>query len=152
MTYARVGYLTGAGQLKASPMCAVSVPRLYLLRAVYLMIAGGLFAVVWPRLIQDSQSWGLMEGIVQCMLAAFSLLLLLGLRYPLQMLPLLLWELGWKCIWLGVVAYPLWSAGRLDKETASLAGACLIVVVVPPAIPWRYVYERYLKNPGDRWR
>jgi hypothetical protein len=39
-----------------------------------------------------------MEDVVQGMLAAFSALSLLGLRYPLQMLPLLLWEMLWRYV------------------------------------------------------
>jgi len=34
-----------------------------------------------------------MEAAVACMLAAFLALSVLGSRYPLQMLPLLMWEL-----------------------------------------------------------
>ena len=79
-----------------------------------------------------------MEGVVACMLTAFSALSLLGLRYPLQMLPLLLWELVWKSI-LIVVALPLWSAGQMDESTLAMASACLIVVIVPFIIPWRFV-------------
>ena len=57
------------------------------------------------------------------------MLSVLGLRYPLQMLPLLLWELVWKTIWLIVVAAPLWSAGSMDEATRSTAFAVLWVVV-----------------------
>lgn len=133
-------------------MHSVSLLRLYLLRAVYLLIATGLAAFVWPNVLHNSSTWGLMQGVVQCMLAVFSVLLLLGVRYPLQMLPLLLWELGWKALWLSIVAYPLWKAGQLDQATAKVAGACLMAIVVPLVIPWTYVYERYLKHASERWR
>jgi hypothetical protein len=117
----------------------VSLIRLYLLRAMYLLIVVGLGIVIWPGVIQHDKPWGLMQGVVNCMLAAFSALCLLGLRYPLQMLPLLLWELAWKSIWLLVVALPLWSSGQMDAATWS-------------TIPWRYVFAHYLRKPGDRWR
>ena len=48
--------------------------------------------------------WGLAEGTVVAMLVAMSVLALLGLRYPQRMLPILLFEVGWKLIWLGLVA------------------------------------------------
>jgi len=102
----------------------VSLFRLYLLRALYLLIVVGLGIVVWPGVIHHAKPWELMEGVVACMLAAFSALSVLGLRYPLQMLPLLLWELVWKAIWLLVVALPLWSAGQMDESTWSVASAC----------------------------
>jgi hypothetical protein len=133
-------------------MNEVSLFRLYLLRAMYLLIVVGLANMVWPGVIHHDKPWELMDGVVQCMLAAFSALSILGLRYPLQMLPLLLWELAWKSIWLLVVAYPLWSAGQMDALTRSTAVACLVAVIIPFIIPWRYVFTHYGKLRGDRWR
>lgn len=137
-------------------MYEVSLFRLYLLRALYLLIVVGLGIVRWPEVInqfiQQENSWELMDGVVACMLTAFSVLSILGLRYPLQMLPLLLWELVWKSIWLIVVALPLWSAGQMDESTWATAYACLMVVIVPFVIPWRFVFTHYVKKHGDRWR
>jgi hypothetical protein len=133
-------------------MNEVSLFRLYFLRALYLLVVVGLGITVWPGVIYQEEPWGLNEGVVQCMLAAFSALSLLGLRYPLQMLPLLLWELGWKSIWLIVVAVPLWSTGQMDESTWEVASACLMVLIFPFGIPWRFVYAHYVKKHGDRWR
>ena len=137
-------------------MYEVSLFRLYLLRVLYLLIVVGLGIVRWPEVInqfiQQENSWELMDGVVACMLTAFSVLSILGLRYPLQMLPLLLWELVWKSIWLIVVALPLWSAGQMDESTWATAYACLMVVIVPFVIPWRFVFTHYVKKRGDRWR
>ena len=79
--------------------------RFYVLRFGYLVIGVGLALTKWP-VLTDHGSWPLMEGVVDCMLVAMSLLALLGVRYPVQMLPLLLLESVWKLIWLGVVAVP----------------------------------------------
>ena len=130
----------------------VSIFRLHLLRALYLVIVVGLGIVVWPGVIHRTRPWELMEGVVACMLAAFSALCVLGLRYPLQMLPLLMWELLWKSIWLIAVVLPLWWSGRLDEATWSIAATCLPVAIFPFIIPWRYVFIHYLRKPGDRWR
>jgi hypothetical protein len=126
--------------------------RLHLLRAMYLLIVVGLGIVIWPGVIHHDKPWGLMQGVVNCMLAAFSLLSLLGLRYPLQMLPLLMWELVWKSIWLLVVALPLWSSGQMDPATWSTTIDCLLVVIVPFVIPWRHVAAHYLRKPAEPWR
>jgi hypothetical protein len=134
----------------------VSLFRLYLLRALYLFIVVGLAIVRWPEVIQQfiyqEKSWELMDGVVACMLTAFSALSVLGLRYPLQMLPLLLWELLWKSIWLIIVALPLWSAGQMDESTWETVFACLFVLIIPFIIPWRFVFAHYVKKRGDRWR
>ena len=133
-------------------MTQVSLLRLYALRATYLLLIVGLGIDVWPGIIHHEKPWGLMLGVVQCVLAAVSLLALLGLRYPLQMLPLLLFELVWKSIWLIVVAIPLWSAGQMDAKTWETAVACLMGVIFPIVIPWPYVFANYGMKHGDRWR
>lgn len=130
----------------------VSLFRLYLLRALYLLVVVGLGLVVWPGVVQRDKPWKLMEGVVACMLAAFSALSVLGLRYPLQMLPLLLWELAWKSIWLLVVALPLWLTGQMDDATWATTSACLMAVIIPFVIPWRHVLARYVMKRGERWR
>ena len=133
-------------------MPQVSLFRLYSLRAVYLIIALGLALVVWPSVIHHAEPWGLSQGVVKCMLAAFSLLCVLGIRYPLQMIPVLLWELTWKIIWLLVVALPAWQSGTMDEAIIGTVIECMVVVIIPLAMPWKYVYTRYLQQPGDRWK
>ena len=88
-------------------MTDVPLWRLYLLRTTYLIVATGLGVEVWPGIVHHVRPWQLMQGVVSCVLGAVGLLAVLGLRYPLQMIPLLLFELAWKSIWLGVVALPL---------------------------------------------
>jgi len=130
----------------------VTLFRLYLLRALYLLVAVGLVLVLGPGIIHHNRPWELMEGVVQCMLASFALMSALGVRYPLQMLPVLLWELVWKTIWLFVVAMPLWLAGQMDQPTWEIASAVLLVVAFPFVIPWSYVYANYVRKSGDRWQ
>jgi len=130
----------------------VSLPRLYALRAGYLLLVTGLGLVIWPAIFHHDKPWELMQGVVHCMLAALSALAVLGLRYPLKMLPLLFFELGWKAIWLLVVALPLWRAHTMDADTMETAYECLIAVVFLAVIPWRYVTAAWLAAPGDRWR
>ena len=88
----------------------VSLPRLYFLRLGYLVIAVGIALTKWPLLVNHPQPWPLFEGVVTSMLVALSLLWFLGVRYPLKMLPVLLFELGWKLIWTATVVLPLWRA------------------------------------------
>jgi hypothetical protein len=80
----------------------------------------------------------------------------LGIRYPLKMLPLLFFEFVWKSIWVLAFGLPLLLSGGLDPNI-SFGGtetliACLVgVVLVPLAMPWGYVLKQYLKAPGARW-
>lgn len=133
-------------------MTEVSLPRLYALRAGYLLIAAGLAATVWPSLLDHPPQWPLMTSVVCSLLAAVSVLAVVGIRYPLQMLPVLFFELLWKSIWLIAVARPLWSANELDARTWATVTDCLLVVILLPIIPWRYAVSQYVAKPGDRWR
>ena len=136
-----------------APRAAGQVPlwQLNLLRVGYLVMGVGLAVVKWPLLF-DGQPWELKEGTIECILIAMSLLALLGIRYPLRMLPILLFEVGWKALWLGVVALPLWSDGQLEGATREQAGAVLWVAIIIAVIPWRHVVAQYVKAPGDPWR
>ena len=130
----------------------VSLPRVYLLRLGYLVMAVGLAVTKWPLLVDDSRPWPLMEGVVTCMLVALSVLSFVGLRHPVKMLPVLLFELAWKVIWVAVVALPLWAGDQLDPATAEVFTSCLVVLIVLVVIPWRFVVAQYVQARGDRWR
>jgi len=130
----------------------VSLLRLYLLRGVYAFITLGLMIYYWPGVVLHGNDIPQMNGVVASMLVAMSLLTMLGIRYPLQMLPVLVFELLWKIIWLLSFALPLWLAGQLSEPMLKAVYECMLVVVVPLVVPWRYVYARFVKTPGDRWR
>jgi hypothetical protein len=130
----------------------VSLWQLNLLRVGYLVMGGGLAVVKWPLLFNHGP-WELKEGTVECMLVAMSVLALMGLRYPLRMIPILLFEVAWKLIWLGVVALPLWlDNNELDGATREQTGAVLWVVIIIGVIPWRHVLAQFVMAPGDPWR
>jgi hypothetical protein len=131
----------------------VSLFRLYLMRSLYLLNFVLLGIDVWPGLIHHGKPWDPMHGIAVSFWAALSILSGLGIRYPLRMLPLLIMQLFYKSVWLLAVGLPLRSAGPLDPVAAELFSVCAIGLVVDLiVIPWPYVLENYLKQPGDRWR
>jgi hypothetical protein len=136
------------------PTTATDLPlyRLHLMRAGYLLMGLGLAVVKWPLIIDGVGSLPVFEGVVACILTAMSLLALLGLRYPVKLLPLLLFESAWKLLWLAVVALPKAAAGDLDTAAEEVAISCSLVVVILAVTPWRYVWRHYLRAPGDSWR
>jgi hypothetical protein len=133
-------------------MSEVSTFRLWLLRAMYLLIAVGLGITIWPGILAPPDNLSHMASVVRSVLGAVALLALLGLRYPLKMLPLLFFELVWKSTWVLAFGLPLWLEGHLDANTRETLNACLMgVVLVPLVLPWGYVFRHYLKASGDRW-
>jgi hypothetical protein len=137
--------------LRATPAAKDALPlwRLYLMRGVYALIGLGMGSMIWPDIINHPLS---MHGVGPSMLGALTLLCLLGIRYPVQMLPMLFFETAWKIIWLCSVAYPAWQAGQMDSAVWQSTQEVLWVVIMPFVIPWRYVFVHYVKGQGERWR
>lgn len=134
-------------------MTEVSTIRTYALRVVYLLNFVGLGMTAWPAVVSPEKPLGLLDGVAFSFWAAFSVLMGFGLRYPLQMLPLLLLQLSYKVVWLLAVALPLWSAGQWDSSATGLTRVFVAPVVVDLlVIPWAYVYANYVKKPGDGWK
>ncbi len=125
----------------------VSTFRLYLMRAAYLVNFVLVGFGAWPALVNHTGPWDPVRGAAFCLYAALSTLSVLGLRYPLKMTPLLLFQLFYKIVWLVAVAAPTWPA--LRGATREMAAAAIMDLIV---IPWPYVFEHFAKRGGDRWR
>ena len=133
-------------------MPEVSIFRLYLLRAMYLLIAAGMGLTIWPLIVSPPEMAADSKTVVRAFLGALTLLCVLGIRYPLRMLPLLIFELLWKTIWVVAFALPLWLTDSLDANGQETLFACMMgVILVPLVLPWGYLYRHYVKAPGDAW-
>src|ERR1700680_919423 len=126
----------------------VSLARLYVLRAMYLLLVVGGAIVFLPQLIGHDPT---AHGVIPSMLGGLWVLAVFGLRYPLQMLPILLFELVWKTIWLIDYGLPQLMAGVNTAQFTEDFKAIVLGVILIPIIPWGYVFRHYLKMPGPRW-
>jgi hypothetical protein len=128
----------------------VSLFRLYVLRATYLLLVVGVGAIILPPLVSHET---MARGVIPSLLGAVWVLAFLGLRYPLQMLPLLMFEFVWKTIWLLDFGLAQWLSGQRPPTFAEDSfNIVLGVVLMPLVIPWGHVWRRYVKQSGDRWR
>jgi hypothetical protein len=137
-------------------MSEVSTFRLYLLRAMYVFMVVGLAIFKLAPAILHPENLSPQDSVVVSVLGAFALLAVLGIRYPLKMLPLLFFEFAWKFIWVVAFGLPLLLSGQLDPNvsfggTETLVNCLLGVVLVPIVVPWGYVLNHYLRAPGARW-
>jgi hypothetical protein len=130
---------------------AVSLWRLYILRVLYAILAVGQGSIQLPAFLHHAH-WTLASGAAHSFLLALALLSIVGIRYPLAMLPLLFYELLWKMIWLVGIALPLWVANQFDADTRQSFFEIAPVIILFPLLPWGYIYSTYLKEPADRWR
>jgi hypothetical protein len=126
----------------------VSLARLHVLRAMYLLLVIGGGIVFLPQLIGHEPT---ARGVIPSMLGALWVLSCFGLRYPLQMLPILLYELLWKTIWLIDYGLPQWRAGVHTTQFTEDFTSIALGVIVIPFIPWGYVFRHYVKERGARW-
>ncbi|TFW35896.1 hypothetical protein [Massilia horti] len=133
-------------------MSEISTLRLYLLRSLYLFIAVGLSIYVWPAILSPSSKVVDSHTVVQAMLGTLSLLSLLGLRYPLKMLPLLIFELGWKIFWIVAFALPMWLGPGLNEYARdTLLETAVGVVLIPLILPWGFIFRNYVRAPSTPW-
>lgn len=130
----------------------ISAWRLNLLRLAYAIMAVGLATFVWPSVFSHTAQFAAESGVRCALLAGLGLTAALGLRYPLQMLPVLLFELIWKSIYLLAFALPLYLSHQLTGPAADDTFQVLMVVIFLPLIPWRYVIATYLAKRGERWK
>jgi len=131
----------------------VSLIRLYVLRALYLLIGVAQGLQTWTALLHHHGPWEFWHGVGLSLLGALTALALLGVRYPVRMLPLLIFEFTWKLIWVLAIWLPLWMGHRVDPDTADSAFSIFLgVVLVPLVLPWGYVWKSYVTAPGDRWK
>src|SRR5438128_8013463 len=110
-------------------MAEVSTLRLYALRLFYLLNFVGLGMTAWPALLHPVKPLGPVDGVAFSFWAAFSALMALGVRYPLQMLPLIFVQLTYKTVWLLAVALPLQSAGRWDANASAMTRIFVAAIV-----------------------
>ena len=131
-------------------MTDVSKLRFIVLRCTYAFIAIGQTLVFWPKLLAHSIPWALNYGDAGAMLAATAIPMAFGIRYPLKMLPIMLYEFTWKVLWIAAIYVPIARAGQVDAATReSMVNVTLGVIVCGLAIPWGYVWKRYVVERAE---
>jgi hypothetical protein len=131
-------------------MHELSKLRVMMLRAGFLIIFVGLATQIWPLLVNPPLTLPLMNGVVRSLLTSLSLLAGLGVRFPVKMLPLLLFEILWKAIWIVVFGLPQWRSGHMSAETGQTMFECLLVIPYVFVIPWGYVWNHFVRASADR--
>jgi hypothetical protein len=123
------------------------------MRAAYLLLGLVQGAKTWAAIVHHAQPWDFWHGVGMSFFGALTWLSLLGVRYPVRMMPILMFEFGWKAIWVLAAWLPPYLGHTLDPDTAdSFSGIFPGVVIVPLVLPWGYVWKHYVLAPSARWR
>ncbi|MEW6998102.1 hypothetical protein AADZ86_10390 [Colwelliaceae bacterium BS250] len=103
-------------------------------------------------ILEGASEWGNWRGLGHAMLFTLAVLAIGGVFRPLAFLPIMIYEIAWKTVWLVVVALPPWLAGEqipgIVSVKGSIIGICLLIIL----IPWKYVRWRYFTQPIEPWR
>jgi hypothetical protein len=119
--------------------------NIYLLRLIYLLILVFVGSDSWRSIITHQGPWDHVRAVAFCVWASYSTLSVLGLIHPLKMLPIMIFVIGYKLLWLIVVAYPLWRADALAGSPAEeMTYVFLWVPLLIIAVPWKYVFQNYV--------
>jgi hypothetical protein len=141
------------GAATAAPLRAdqeVSLARLYVLRGFCLFYVLSAPFDSLPRLFVHAPDE---RGMITSILGGLWVMALIGLRYPLQILPIFLFECAWKTIWAIFFGLPQWLSGvgspRLGEDLFSIGFFAIVFALL---IPWSWVWRHYVRQPADRWR
>ncbi len=119
--------------------------NILLLRAIYLLMCALMARTAWSNILGHRGAWEPYLAMGNCVWAAYGSLAVLGLWHPLRMLPLVLFMIFYKVLWLAVVAYPLVRAGTLAGSPAEeLTWIFLAAPVFALCVPWGYVVRHFV--------
>jgi hypothetical protein len=118
--------------------------QIFLLRVSYVLVLVFVGIRAVAALITHEGDWEPFLAVALSMWASSSQLSLIGIVHPLKMIPIVLFEIGYKLTWLAVVAWPLWKAGRLAGSPAEGMTYAFLPVAAPLLLmPWGYVFRTY---------
>lgn len=121
--------------------------RQHLLRALFFLNFISLAFDNWSTILFPEEQMDTLTGVTISFWAAFSLLNLLGVRFPLKMIPILLLQLLYKTAWIIGTYLPAQRNAVLDEYLESFLWVCVAGIVLNVLlIPWNYVYAYYLKG------
>ena len=142
---------TAATAPQPSHDCEVPLWRLYLMRGMAVFfVLNGIFDI-WPNVLFPADPAA--RGMIPSFMAGLWVLAIFAIRYPLQLVPIFLFEFVWKSIWLFAFGLPQYFSGvgspRLMQDMFDIG---LFSIVFAFFLPWTYVWRHYVKKPSERWR
>lgn len=124
------------------------------LRVFYLLMLVMVAPDAWGALLRNQEPWDPIRAVALCVWATYPALAVFGLFRPLRWLPLMVFTIGYKTLWLAFVAWPLWTAGTLAGSSAEgIAYAFAFTPVLAAVVPWGYAWREFVaggKSPGAR--
>jgi len=126
--------------------------NILLLRILYFLMFAFVGLDSWTTIVNHQGPWDYVRAVAFCVWAAYSTLSFFGLINPLRWLPIVIFMIFYKSLWLVVVAVPLWRAGALaTSPAAEMAAIFRFAPLLALVVPWGYVLRKYvLPETRDR--
>lgn len=119
--------------------------NVYLLRVLYVLMFVGVGVPTMQMIISHQGPWDATKAVAFCVWAAYPTLGILGLLRPLKWLPIVIFMIFYKTLWVFAVAYPLWRAGTLAGNPAEETAYIFVwAPIVALFVPWMYVFKNYV--------
>lgn len=119
--------------------------NIYLLRVLYFLMFVGVGLQTWGTIINHQGPWDHTRAVAFCVWTAYPTLSIFGLLRPLGWLPIVIFMVFYKTLWVIVVAYPLWRVGALAGSPAEeMAHIFVWSPIVAIFVPWVYVFKNYV--------
>ena len=119
--------------------------NLWGLRVFYALMLLFVTPTAWQVLLTHEGPWQPLSAVAWAVWATYPSLAVFGLFHPLRWLPLMIFTVGYKSIWMAFVAFPLWRAGTLEGSSAQpIFESFLALPLLALVIPWGYVWRVYI--------
>lgn len=120
--------------------------NIYVLRVYFALMFFMMGFTAWSHIFSHKGEWKPLNGVVWCVWAAYATMSVFGIYKTLKMLPIILFMIFYKILWLIVVAFPLWKSNKLVGSSAEELANIFIWATVPILFfPWIYFYKNFIK-------
>jgi hypothetical protein len=125
----------------------VPLINIYLLKLLFILMFLFLSYDSWAHILHHTGPWDPANSAAWFMWASCALIAVIGIRRPLKMLPIVLFEIIYKTAWLIFIAYPLYQRNELTgTPTERMADNFMLVILPIVAMPWRYFFRTYIMD------
>jgi hypothetical protein len=127
---------------KYEGVCPINI---YLLRVLYFLMLAVMSVDAWTMIFTHEGQLERFRAVAICVWAAYGTLGFFGLFKPLKWLPIVLFMIFYKTLWLIVVSLPLWKSNQLAGSSAEemtyifIAAPFMLLI-----IPWKYFFKNYI--------
>ncbi|WP_348709685.1 hypothetical protein [Tenacibaculum sp. 190524A05c] len=119
--------------------------QIYVLKLFFLLMFVFASSDAWAELLTHKGEWNPEIAVAWCSIAAYTTLSGIGIFHTLKMLPIMIFMIFYKALWLVFVAYPMWQNGTLANSEALDWSQIFILILIPIIfMPWKYIFKTFI--------